>query len=52
MFWAFDHEAWKIAAPLKVKVLVPQPYPTLGDPTDWSPPGSSVHEILQARTLE
>ena len=52
MFWAFDHEAWKIAAPLKVKVLVPQSCPTLGDPTDCSPPGSSVHEILQARTLE
>ena len=26
--------------------------PTLGDPTNCSPPGSSVHEILQARILE
>ena len=26
--------------------------PTLCDPMDYSPPGSSVHEILQARTLE
>ena len=26
--------------------------PTLGDPMDCSPPGSSVHGILQARTLE
>ena len=26
--------------------------PTLCDPTDGSPPGSSVHRILQARTLE
>ena len=26
--------------------------PTLGDPTDCSPPGSSVHGILQARVLE
>ena len=26
--------------------------PTLGDPTDCSPPGSSIHGILQARTLE
>ena len=24
----------------------------LCDPMDWSPPGSSVHGILQARTLE
>ena len=26
--------------------------PILWDPMDCSPPGSSVHEILQARTLE
>ena len=25
---------------------------TLCDPVDYSPPGSSVHEILQARILE
>ena len=29
-----------------------QLYPTLCDPWDWSPPGSSVHGILQARILE
>ena len=29
-----------------------QSCPTLCDPIDGSPPGSSVHEILQARTLE
>ena len=29
-----------------------QSHPTLCDPTDCSPPGSSVHEILQARILE
>ena len=29
-----------------------QLYPTLCNPTDWSPPGSSVHGILQARTPE
>ena len=29
-----------------------QLYPTLCDPMDCSPPGSSVHGILQARTLE
>ena len=33
-------------------VLVPQLCQTLCDPMDWSPPGSSVHGILQARTLE
>ena len=26
--------------------------PTLGDPMDYSPPGSSVHGIFQARILE
>ena len=29
-----------------------QSYPTLCDPTDYSPPSSSVHRILQVRTLE
>jgi len=29
-----------------------QPCPTLCDPIDGSPPGSSVPGILQARTLE
>ena len=29
-----------------------QSCPTLCDPIDGSPPGSSVHGILQARTLE
>ena len=36
----------------KVKVLVAQSCPTLCDPMDCSPRGSSVHGILQARTLE
>ena len=31
---------------------VAQSYPTLWDPMDCSPPGSSVHGILQARILE
>ena len=34
------------------KVLVAQSCPTLCNRMDWSPPGSSVHGILQARTLE
>ena len=33
-------------------MLVVQSCVTLCDPMDCSPPGSSVHEILQARTLE
>ena len=36
----------------KVKVLVTQSRLTLCDPMDCSPPGSSVHGILQARLLE
>ena len=28
---------------MKVKLLVPKSSPTLGDPMDCSPPGSSVH---------
>ena len=31
---------------------VAQSCPTLCDPVDRSPPGSSVHGILQARVLE
>ena len=31
---------------------VTQLCPTLWDPMDWSPPGCSVHGILQARILE
>ena len=39
--------------PILVCVLVAQSCPTLSDPMDCSlPPGSSVHGILQARTLE
>ena len=33
-------------------VLVPRLSPMLCDPMDCSPPGSSVHGILQARILE
>ena len=34
------------------KILVAQSCPTFCDPMDCSPPGSSVHGILQARILE
>ena len=46
-------EVWYIyiyAAATGAKSL--QSCPTLCDPVDSSPPGSSVHEILQARILE
>ena len=36
----------------KVKVLVAQSCPALYDPTDCSPPGSSVHGIFQTTILE
>ena len=38
--------------PLMSECWVAQSCPTLCDPTDCSPPGSSVHGILQARILE
>ena len=37
---------------MKVKALVAQSYPTLCNPMEYSPPGSSVHGISQARILE
>ena len=36
----------------EVKVKIAQSCPTLCDPMDCSLPGSSAHEILQARILE
>ena len=36
----------------EVKVLVVQSCPTLCSPMDYSPPGSSVRGVLQARILE
>ena len=37
---------------VEVNVLVTQSCATFCDPVDCSPPGSSVHGIFQARTLE
>ena len=37
---------------VKSESEVAQSYPTPSDPTDCSPPGSSVHGIFQARVLE
>ena len=39
-------------APVSKESEVAQSCPTLCNPVDWSPPGSSVHGILQARILE
>ena len=36
----------------RTKLLISQSCQTLGNPMDCSPPGSSVHGILQARILE
>ena len=37
---------------MKVTIEVAQSCPTLSDPMDCSPPGSSIHGIFQARVLE
>ena len=37
---------------VKSESEVAQSYPTLRDPMDCSPPGSSAHGIFQARALE
>ena len=44
-------ESWCFPAFSRTQVK-PLSCPTLCDPMDCSPPGSSVHGILQARTLE
>ena len=46
------HTQSGIAFVVVVVVLVAQSCSTLCDPMDCSPPGSSVHGILQARILE
>ena len=43
---------WSHSAHVKSESEVAQSCPTLCDPMDCSPPGSSVHGILQARILE
>ena len=47
--WKNDSQTMK---EVKVKVLVTQPWLTLCDPMDCSPPRLSAHGILQARILE
>ena len=43
---------WQIHREMKSESEVAQLCPTLCDPVNCSPPGSSVHGILQARILE
>ena len=54
MFWKkFKRTGWEIGFISKGwEMLVTKSYLTLCNPMDCSPPGSSVHEILQARILE
>ena len=47
-----NYEKYTLHKEWKVEVLVAQLRLTLCDPMDCSPPGSSVHGILQARILE
>ena len=50
---AEEWDLFRLASfPCAVLCFVPQSCPTLCDPMDCSPPGSSVHGILQARILE
>ena len=50
--WNAKHWGPLSPTPLRVCAKLLQSCPTLGDPVDCSPPGSSVHGILQARILE
>ena len=45
-------EIWVQVEVSFVVILVTQSCPTLCDPVDCSPQGSSVHRIFQARILE
>ena len=49
---SFIHCCCCLVRKKNVEVWVTQLCPTLWDPMDCSPPGSSVHGILQARILE
>ena len=50
----FSQQLWSTASSiiLCVRAKSLQPCLTLCDPMDCSPPGSSVHGLLQARILE
>ena len=50
----YDYALWFFFVCVRVcmHIQLLQSFPTLCDPMDCSPPGSSVHGILQARILE
>ena len=50
--WPRRDEVWLTSLTRACACLVAQSCPTLWDPLDSSPPGSSVHGIFQARILE
>ena len=53
--WGKEHYYWPQILPWKkkkVKVLVAQSCPTPCDPIEYSPPGSSIHGIIQTRLLQ
>ena len=54
LVWAAKQPLWNAAlgALFACESEVSQSCPTLSDPVDCSPPGSSVHGIFQARALE
>ena len=45
-------ETPKLLCFVYVRAKSPKSYPTLCDPMECSPPGSSIHGIFQARVLE
>ena len=47
-----DRLLWVNLSTFLALALVGQSRPALCDPMDWSPLGSSVHGIFQARILE
>ena len=49
--FSIDHLVMSAAAAAAAAKLL-QSCPTLCDPIDCNPPGSSVHDIFQARVLE
>ena len=50
--WWLQHVSQHLLRASLISVLVTQSCLTLCDPMDYSPPGSAVHGILQARILE
>ena len=50
-----EYSRWQVLTPLERSCMCAKSFPscpTLCDPMDFSPPGSSVHGVLQARILE